>query len=725
MAWHLKRVSHGRLSNSFMRTLLSITTARQVAGHHLNHSKQIGDMASHIEPINVHEAVLHFVSDVVVLYDSENRVTFWNKAAEKLFGWNDREVLGKNLLEIIVPERMRRRGKSSLDDIYTGSIIQTIVQCINGEEKAVEIFLRRVILPSVEPGSYQVCAYIKELNERSVQNDTTDREKHPTEEMAIRWLLDASGYMVMIKTVDSVYEEINAPASQFLEKATSDFVGKNDHELFPVHVADLFRAAEMKAMTSPNGIQVEETFTMNGYERTALVTRAARRNSDGVLTGVYTVAQDITNYKAAMIQVNNVGQQKALESSRQKSEVLANMSHEIRTPINGMLGLTFLILDSNLEREQMEYVMGIQRSAKSLLTIINDILDISKIEAGKVELEILDTDIATLLQDVMFMLQQVQQVENKDLDVRLFNKIPEEKRYIRCDPSRWKQILVNLVGNALKFTKQGLVHVTAEYLETIEVVTLIDLAIRDTRTRAVTEATSQRLQMNSVLKVTVQDTGVGIKESQRDALFTPFAQASLETTRKYGGTGLGLSITKQLLQLMNGQIDYTSDFGKGSTFWFQVPFVPGNADKCKEQVRREVHTIKKSAMPTDRIVMVVDDNNINLTVAEKLLQRMGYKTRTFVNGKLALEAIATDSMSFGMIFMDCQMPVMDGYEATKRIRALPMPANRIPIVAMTANAFQGERERCMDIGMNDYISKPFDKDEFQGCVVQWMLGTDD
>lgn len=381
----------------------------------------------------------------------------------------------------------------------------------------------------------------------------------------------------------------------------------------------------------------------------------------------------------------------AEDANNSKSQFLANMSHEIRTPMNGIMGMTEVLLRSGLTERQHHFATTIKNSTDSLLTIINDILDFSKIEAGKLELESNPFNLHETLNELIEIFSEQAEWKEVALIADVDSIVPYS---VLGDQVRLRQILVNLVSNALKFTEQGVITI---------------------RVRNAVSLTPNQ----GVIRFEVSDTGIGIHPETLPLIFSRFTQADGSTTRRYGGTGLGLSIAKQLAELMGGTIGVESSLGVGSTFWFTANLALYNG-KLPEPSYKLIEDDSNNLPTTGAKLLIVEDTKVNIEVSRELLKLLGHDIVTACNGLEALEMLLKEQ--FDLVLMDCQMPVMDGYEATRKYREWEKKhgSRHLPIIALTGNAMMEDKQLCLDAGMDDYLKKPFKLDQLRNILVKWL-----
>jgi len=476
-------------------------------------------------------------------------------------------------------------------------------------------------------------------------------------------------------------------------RSVGEVIGKTDFDIFSRPHAEAAYNDEQQVIETgePMRAKIERETFEDRPDAWVSTMKMPLRDERGEIVGTFGISRDVTAQIEAEQERNRINAElaiardAALEASNLKSAFLANVSHEIRTPMNGVLGMTELLLDTALTSEQRAWVVQIGSSGEQMLGILNDVLDLSKIEAGRLELDVADFDLLAAINHTCAIASAPARNKELELEVRFVGSVP---RWVRGDARRLMQIVLNLVTNAVKFTPEGKVTVT----------------------------TSARVSSRgrSFVRIEVQDSGIGIEPGFLDHLFDPFTQADVTTTRNYGGTGLGLAISRELVEMMGGTISATSEPGVGSTFHVEVEL---------ERARAAGHEADAGPAETNAWavaphVLVVEDSPVNQLVVSQALERIGCRSDVVADGERAVAAVQREH--YDAVLMDCNMPVMDGFEATAAIRGLDSDARRVPIIAMTARAMDDDRSRCLAAGMDDYISKPLRRLTLEQTLHRWI-----
>jgi PAS domain S-box-containing protein len=511
-----------------------------------------------------------------------------------------------------------------------------------------------------------------------------------------RELLDAIPVAIYFKDTQGRFVGMNRALEWMFDIDRDSAIGRTSAEVFAGGYADVHVERDRELLAKPSRQTYELDMPMpDGTPRTLFYSKASMTDAGGTITGVIGVILDTTKRKSLEVRLQEA-KDAAEAANRSKSEFLANMSHEIRTPMNGIIGMTDLVLDTVLNETQRDYLETVRQSADALLEIINDLLDLSKIEAGRMQIEAIDFEPRALIEHMTRPIALAARRKGLALALEFAPGLPQQ---VRGDPGRLRQILVNLLGNAVKFTARGSVTLA---LSTREVVGDPALGTPD----------------GVELACEVRDTGIGIPPDKQQLIFDAFSQADTSTSRRYGGTGLGLAITRRLVNAMDGEITVDSVPGEGSRFRFTARL--GRVAQQAPAPACDAHgTALAGPQPGGRRlrVLLAEDNAVNQKLAQAMLEKLGHQVTIADDGAQAVGLLGRHP--FDLVLMDMQMPRLDGLEATRLIRA---GGHALPIVAMTANAMDTDRQRCLDAGMDDFLAKPVRTRELAEVIARQPVG---
>ncbi|HLJ30032.1 MAG TPA: ATP-binding protein [Candidatus Angelobacter sp.] len=652
--------------------------------------------------------ILAMALDAFVAVDAEGLITDWNLQAESTFGWPQALAIGRPLAAWIVPPDQRDAFEQTVQNFLAsqaGSAQNQRIE-ITALHRDGRVFPIELSMFSTTLGEACRMAAFARIPDSSKHMDEEAEERHQAimDQLGEAYIeVDLRGrYTFLNKTYREVYFPWSARAH----------LGASYKAIFTPEHAQMFRETYHNVYLTGEPARLEYS-TTRPDGKTVFIEQSVslRKDPQGNPIGFMIIARDSTRRKEGEIELAKA-KEAAETASRAKSEFLANMSHEIRTPLNGVIGMVELANSTDLTPDQRDLLGMAQESANSLLGVIKDILDFSKIEAGELEFEHTEFDLAKTVAEVMRSMAIRAHQKTLALACELSPQVP---RLVLGDGARLKQVLSNLVGNAVKFTAQGKVMLRVESIEA---------------------PAGAKDQVR--LKFSVSDTGVGIPQEKQKRIFEAFSQADASTTRNYGGTGLGLTICLRIVKLMGGEIWVESDSNQGSVFHFTAAFGQGSGQEpcftaqsqaelailCSQPSLAAANVTPAAVPPRARAsealnILVAEDNLVNQKLALRLLEKLGHCVVLADNGKEAL--VRLQEQSFDLVLMDVQMPEMDGFSATAAIRQKEQNTHaHLPIVAMTAHAMTGDREHCLRAGMDDYIAKPVNLTELNQIIGRVM-----
>ena len=630
----------------------------------------------------------------VALKDLHGKFTYVNKRLANRLGLPADELVGKTDFDLFPHDLAQKYHDDDRRVLESGQAITEIEDNDAGSEsRLVKVRKSPIRNPRGNIVGIEVIFW-----------DVTDHQMAEAqlvqERFLLHMILNNLPDFIYFKDLDSRFLRVSRAHANRLGLATpSDAIGTRDNDYFPQAYAEAARDDELKLIRTGQNIRGREEHAVwpDGSESWVATTKLPLRDENGEIVGTFGISRDISELKSTAASLERA-KQAAEAASRAKSEFVANLSHEIRTPMNAIIGMAELLVRAGLDDLRTQQAKTILESGESLLSLLNDILDFSRIESGRIELDPIPGDVAECARGTIRMLS----VRADEKSIRLHCQVaPDLPKLVLADFVRLRQVLVNLIGNALKFTSEGQVTLSVEPVE------------RDEMHRDDNQAS---------IRFAVSDTGIGIPSDKLDVIFEEFEQADKSTTRQYGGTGLGLAITARLVRLMGGQIDVQSEVGQGSTFSFTLTFpvvVSSGNEPSGEAPSATSTQAAKSRHPLR--ILLAEDGVTNQRVATMMLEDLGHDVSVAVDGREAVELSAGDD--FDLILMDVEMPEMDGLEATRLIRERERgTSTHLPIIAMTAHAMATDEQRCLDAGMDAYIAKPIRQDTVFETIERLLYG---
>ncbi len=619
----------------------------------------------------------------VVMYttDENGTITFANRQVGELTGYTVEELIGKDFSFLLHPSWLQQvfnHYSNQFQQRIPSTTLEFITRTKSGQQKWVEQTAQLLVKDDHVTG-YQ--CMVKDITEKKkIELELKESEQRRKEnQLRLEAILENTTSLIFIKGLDGRYIMINRRFRELMGVSDEMVINKTDYDFSEKETADHYKRLDDEVISTRKPVESEEWVYGPEGRKNLLVIKFPLIDHRRKIFGISGIATDITDrvlYQQKLIEARK----NAEEAKQLQEQFLANMSHEIRTPMNGIQGMTNLLMQTELNSQQKEFTGMIKRSVNNLLIIVNDILDFSKIKAGRLTIDKTVFSIRDVLNNVKAQFEH--EVARKELQLLIEPDlgIPET---VLGDPYRLNQILVNMVGNAIKFTVAGEVRVKVEQL-------------------------NQQSNKADFL-FTISDTGIGIPEDKAAIIFDAFTQAGPDIARNYGGAGLGLAICKGLVELQNGTIAVSNIPGGGSVFLVNLPY---------EVQETATDTSDNSLLLKGKHFLVVEDNEVNQKLVSYVLKKVGGTVDIAHNGRMAIDLLESKSNRYDLIIMDIQMPVMDGYEATEYIRMVLQL--KTPIIAMTATALKGDQERAEQVGMNEFMLKPFDFDDLYKRLVKLL-----
>ncbi len=655
----------------------------------------------------IHSEILNSVMESILIVDNDNKIVFSNPTLHQLFEVDtDEDLTGRNFLDFVAMDyrdivndqtQVRKSGESSRYEL----------KIVTARDNAKWVSLS--VCPRLDSqgntiGALAIVVDITNRKKVEIELSESERRFRDVALCSADWLWEIDLNDRYTYCSEKVIDSLGYSAEEIIGKTPFDLIHPEDVQSIKEVYVNLVRNKEKLVNLENRNIH------KNGDIKILLTNGVPILDKDGNLLGYRGVDTDITEQKRAeeeIIKAHMLTEQRNIElkaalsiseeltenakqASRTKSIFLANMSHEIRTPMNGVIGMTDLLLDTELTPEQADYAGTVKQSANALMTIINNILDFSKIEAGRLELEEIDFDLRTMLKDITNLM--LIQMDRKGIEL-ILNIDHEVPSLLKSDPGRIRQVITNLLGNAVKFTSHG------------EIVLRVDIV--------------KQFDDRALLKFSVSDTGIGIAPENLDTLFQPFTQADSSTTRKYGGTGLGLNISKQLADLLGGEIGAESTPGKGSVFWFTV----------EVKIRKPSRSVKVSVEEEEDLlrslkILIVDDNSANRRIISDMLDNLGCRYSETSNGQEALEILVkayTEDDPFRIVVLDMELQDMDGETLGIRIKKDNRLSGTLQMIIFTSTAARGDAARMSEAGFSAFLTKPATLSQFRECLVRVLI----